>query len=436
MNSAAQREIEERLKGLAIHLTWTDARNKVKHGSAFFVTSDGLALTAFHNIEDTLAIDPSAQLQGRWQGQDVRLRWKLSEPEHRQWQQECDIAVLEAEERPKGILALEAGFLDPALSDSQRGAHWRGSRVLVAGFAKGHEYELASGSGFVDHASPLETIEVQQNRRDGVLSFSSSLVPDGSAHGPGLSGSPVYSTADGSIIGITIAARTKFYATELWPIYKHWDQSGSFLKRIRRRMGDFSPNGARARAALATGLAAVALTGWMWWRETRHEIPEQLTAEVSRLDSGTSGPVEDGASFKVGEKVRFHFTSPKDGHLYVIDQEIVDGRAGTPLIIFPTLRTGAGRNLVKAGTEVDFPSINDEPPYLEAAAPDEPAYEGELLTLLIFPQALPVTLKETPVPLEPALFSLDGLRPRSFIHPLAPSADALALRQIRLKVAR
>ena len=44
--------------------------------------------------------------------------------------------------------------------------------------------------------------------------------------------------------------------------------------------------------------------------------------------------------------------------------------------------------------------------------------------------------KETLVPLEPALFSLDGLRPRGFIHPLAPPDDALAIRRIRLRVTK
>jgi hypothetical protein len=107
------------------------------------------------------------------------------------------------------------------------------------------------------------------------------------------------------------------------------------------------------------------------------------------------------------------------------------------MIIFPTLRTGAGRNRVKAGAPVDFPSEDDVPPYLDAEpAPGETEYEGELLTLLIFPSALPVTLKTTPIPLEPALFSIDGLRPREFVHPLAPSADAVAIRQIRLRITR
>lgn len=435
------REMEERLKNLAIHLTWIDARNIRKHGTAFFVTSDGLALTAFHNIDDTLGANPSAQIEGCWQGEHLRLRWMLPEEQHRRWQQENDIAVLQAEDRPEGIAVLGAGYLDPSLSDSQRGEHWRGSGVLVAGFPKGNEYHLDSGHGFVDHASPIETIQVKESRREGVLSFTSSIVADGSAQGPGLSGSPVYSTADGSIVGIIIAARTKLYATELWPIQKHWDQSGSFLKRIRRRTGSLAL--ARTRllwVAVASSLAALVLSGLLW-RQTRHAIPQQLSAQVSRIDAATGEattehPVQDGDVFKAGERVRFHFTSPKDGHLYVVDQEIVNGHPGEPLIIFPTLRTGATRNLVKAGDEVDFPSKEDAPPYVEASPPDVSGYEGEQLTMLIFPQPLPIELKETPVPLEPALFSLDGMRPRAILHPLAASADALAMRRIRLNVTR
>ncbi len=435
MTNTAHREIEERLKRLAIHLTWSDARSRTKHGTAFFVTGDGIALTAFHNIEETLAVEPSAWLAGRWQGQDLRLRWKLPQEDHRKWQQDHDIAVLQADPTPEGIATLAAGYLDPALNESQRGSHWRGCRVFVAGFGRGQAYELAAGSGLVNDLNPVETIAIQGKTRD-VLSFGSTLVENGYDHGPGLSGSPVYSSADGSIVGITIAARTKLHATELWPIYKNWDESSSFLKRIRRRMGRVAPPGAWTAAAVAVCLLVLASGGWMWWRQAKHAIPEQLGAQVSRIDEGVAEPVQDGSVFKVGERVRFHFTSPQDGHLYVVDQEIVAGQAQQPLIIFPTLRTGAGRNRVKAGMSVDFPSEEDMPPYLEAAAPDEPGYEGELLTLLVFPNPLPVALQETPVPLEPALFSLDGLRPRAFIHPLAPSADAVAMRRIRLEVSR
>jgi hypothetical protein len=436
MTVAAQREIEERLKRLVIHLTWTGVGGKLKHGTAFFVTRSGVALTAFHNIEESLTEDSSAWIGGRWQGKDLRLHWKLPQPEHRSWQREHDIAVLEAEEAAEGIEPLEAGFLDTALDGAQRGAHWRGSHVLTAGFAKGHEFELASGSGYIDHAKPLDSMEVQGVRREGLLNFTSSVISDGLRDGPGLSGSPVYSVADGAIAGITVATRNTLYAAELGPIHKHWEESGRFLKRIRRRSSGAGGAESWARASIAAGLAALALGGWLWWRQTRHEIPVQLSAEVSRIESGSSGAVSDGTRFKVGEKVRFHFTSPKNGHLYVIDQEIVGGAPGEPQIIFPTLRTGAGRNLVTAGTVVDFPAAGDVPPYLEAAAPDEPGYQGELLTLLIFSEPLPLALKETPVPLEPALFSLDGLRPRAFIHPLAPSADALAMRHIRLNVDR
>jgi hypothetical protein len=247
----------------------------------------------------------------------------------------------------------------------------------------------------------------------------------------------VYCPADGSIVGITIAARANLYAAELWPIYQNWDESGSFLKRIQRRIGRLPWTNIRLRVPVAACLAVMALAGWMWLRQRSHTLPRQLNTEVTRLQAGHTEPVKDGSEFRIGEQVRFRFTSPRDGHLYVVDQEIVGGRAQEPMIIFPTLRTGAGRNFVKAGALVDFPSVDDIPPYVEAEpAPGQTAYDGELLTLLIFPSALPVTLKTTPIPLEPALFSLKGLRPREFVHPLAPATDALAIRQIRLKVIR
>lgn len=439
MTNVALREVEEQLKKVVIHLTWNDGfSNKLKHGTAFFVGANGVALTAFHNIEETLAVNPSGWLAGQWQGKNLRFRWKLPGEEHAGWQREHDIAVLQSEEPPLGLATVTAGYLDATLSEGRRSAHWAGSRVLLAGFARAHEYELASGDGHM-HQNPLGTVQVEGKRYQ-VLKFGSFLVTNGIDDGPGLSGSPVYCPADRSIIGMTIAARTELSATELWPIHKNWDESGAFLTRLKPRPEQMVPGpvrdrrGAMIRAAVAVCFLLASLAGWMLWRQTRHTIPNQLTANVTRLDAGRTEPVSDGMRFRMGERVRFQFTSPKDGHLYIVDQEIVGGKLQEPFIIFPTLRTGEGRNNVKAGDLVDFPGEKDDPPYLKAAASEETGYEGELLTLLVFPSALPVALKETPIPLEPALFSLDGLRPRLFVHPLAPPADAVAIRHIRLRV--
>lgn len=440
MTDTARREVEERLKQVVIHLTWYDISNRLQHGTAFFVTEDGVALTAFHNIEQTLATNPSGRVNGTWQGQDLQFKWKLPEEKDRQWQKTHDIAVLQSEPEPEGIVTLPVGYLNPDLAESRRGAHWSGSGVLVAGFPKGKDFELDSGSGFVSQMNPLDAVEVNGKRQEAVLNFGSSIVERGSQHGPGLSGAPVYCPADGSIVGITLAVRTNLYATELWPVYQNWGDSRRFLNRLRLRpeaRGVPDKISGSIRSALVICALLLALAGWMWRRQTKHFIPQQLSAEVTRLQAGHTEPVKDGSVFKIGERVRFHFTSPKDGHLYVVDQEIVGGEAKSPMIIFPTLRTGAGRNRVKAGTLIDFPSEDDLPPYLEAEPPPgDGAYEGELLTLLIFPSPLPVTLRITPIPLEPALFSLDGLRPREFIHPFEPSADAVAIRQIRLRITR
>jgi len=432
MTSTAIRQIEGQLEKVVIHLIWHDTAGKLKHGTAFFVTAEGVALTAFHNIEDTLVENPAGPLMGRWQGRDLRFRWKLPEANHADWQREHEIAVLQAEAPPIGLVTVGAGYLHPKHSEATRNRHWAASRVVVAGFARGQGYNLAAGDGHMQ-GSPLCTVAVGDKRFQ-ALRFGSSLVSNGVDDGPGLSGSPVYSPADGSIVGVTIAARTELYAAELWPVYSNWEDSESFLQRLQRRSYS-RPGEVRVKWVVLAACVVLAVAAWMWWRQTRHSIPQQLSAQVTRLQKGTEESVKDDTVFRTGEQVRFRLTSPKDGHLYVVDQEIVNGKATEPLIIFPTLRTGAGRNLVKAGTPVDFPDEKDDPSYLDPKS-SEKGYEGELLTLLIFPDALPITLKETPVPLEPALFSLDGLKPRLFVHPLAPSGDAVAIRRIRLRVTR
>jgi hypothetical protein len=433
MTQEEAQKIRARLAAIVFSLTWHDRDGVRSHGTGFFISAEGTALTAFHNLSPEVLDDPNEVQAGRFGDTDVAFRWVLRGDGDREWQKNHDIAILQTDSVPEGLTPMKYFFLGPRVREG-RGSAWAENDVAMLGYPACAGFALDLLTGRVDRIQPLRD---HIRRNDGAPT----RLPDAIQIGPdhsgeltglrGMSGSPLYDAKYGGITGLVVGVEKKVSASELWPVAEYWPHGKELLKSLP--VTPPSPPIRRWLLFAALLLCGSMLCGLMWWRQTRHTIPRQLSAEVMRLQAGRTEPVNDGTVFRNGEHVRFHFTSPKAGHLYVVDQEIVGGELKEPLIIFPTLRTGAGRNRVEAGTPVDFPGEEDVPPYLEPSS-GEKGYEGELLTLLIFPNPLPVALKETPIPLEPALFSLDGLRPRSFIHPLAPSADAVAIRRMRLRV--
>ncbi|MBI2834134.1 MAG: hypothetical protein HYX76_06875 [Acidobacteria bacterium] len=89
-----------------------------------------------------------------------------------------------------------------------------------------------------------------------------------------------------------------------------------------------------------------------------------------------------------GDRVRLSIEVPRAGFLYVIDREqYAAGVTGEPYLIFPTLRTNAGKHDVRAGRLIEIPAWTDKPPYfrLRRSRPDQTA---ELLTILVTPRPL------------------------------------------------
>jgi len=124
----------ERLKAATFRLllgVWMDPRKGVElehYGTGFFVDEQGLALTAYHNLERCA---PETLLRAVYQGKEVQLRWRkdLSLAS-------ADIAVLEwADARGAvRIQPLRVAFLDPRTSLRGRRTHFQGRAVLLYGF--------------------------------------------------------------------------------------------------------------------------------------------------------------------------------------------------------------------------------------------------------------------------------------------------------------
>jgi hypothetical protein len=109
------------------------------------------------------------------------------------------------------------------------------------------------------------------------------------------------------------------------------------------------------------------------------------------------------ATFSKDDPVRLSIESPVEGeqYLYVIDREMYkDGSFSEPYLIFPTLRTRDGNNVVTSGKLVDIPAATDDPPFFNFQGM-QPNVVGERLTIIVSPTRLNVPrLESGPVKLD------------------------------------
>jgi hypothetical protein len=87
------------------------------------------------------------------------------------------------------------------------------------------------------------------------------------------------------------------------------------------------------------------------------------------------------------------------GFLYIIDREqYVDGSFGDPMLIFPTLKTRGGDNRVMPGKLIDIPAQEDQYSYFTAQpAGSRRDQVAEVLTVILAPSPLPVTIGDQPL---------------------------------------
>lgn len=106
--------------------------------------------------------------------------------------------------------------------------------------------------------------------------------------------------------------------------------------------------------------------------------PHQWTPERVSIDT----PLHEG------QKVRISIETARTGYLYVIDcDDYADGSKSNSYLIFPTLKTSGGDNRVSAGTVVEIPAPDDNPPYftVKRSRPDQ---TSETLTILVRPKPI------------------------------------------------
>ncbi|MGZ8844115.1 MAG: DUF4384 domain-containing protein, partial [Pyrinomonadaceae bacterium] len=117
--------------------------------------------------------------------------------------------------------------------------------------------------------------------------------------------------------------------------------------------------------------------------------------------------IEADTPLNIGDRVRITVESPRPGYLYIIDREqYADGALGEPMLIFPTKQTRGGDNRVMPGRLIDIPAQEDQYSYFTAQpAGDRRDQVAEVLTVILTPQPLPLTIGNQPLKVTPAQVS-------------------------------
>ncbi len=105
------------------------------------------------------------------------------------------------------------------------------------------------------------------------------------------------------------------------------------------------------------------------------------------------------------QKVRLTIEVPSDEdvYVYIIDREKnSDGSFSVPYLIFPLTTTRNGDNRLSGGKILCIPSPEDEVPFFSALN-DRPELIGELLTVIVTREKLPLTVSNEILELDPNL---------------------------------
>jgi len=181
--------------------------------------------------------------------------------------------------------------------------------------------------------------------------------------------------------------------------------------RSERQKANNRPASGRPRRAAENDF--IGLTVWRLSpapADNKQDRPRLLVQDdkqaTAKATSWRAERVEAGPVFKKDEPVRLSIEAPAEGdhYLYVVDREMyADGKLSEPYLIFPTLRTSGGRNLITAGKLVDIPAATDNPPFF-SFRDLAPNVVGERLTIILSPRPLDVpALESGPVKLDSRL---------------------------------
>ena len=175
---------------------------------------------------------------------------------------------------------------------------------------------------------------------------------------------------------------------------------------VYRRTGNVRLPGRRNNSPSAT--EEIGITVWRL-RPAREgdEGGRVLVLDGLKQSPYTPERIEASTPLNIGDRVRITVESPRPGFLYIIDREqYADGSLGEPMLIFPTKQTRGGDNRVMPGKLIDIPAQEDQYSYFTAQpAGNRRDQVAEVLTVILTPQPLPLTIGAQPLSLSPSQIS-------------------------------
>jgi hypothetical protein len=173
---------------------------------------------------------------------------------------------------------------------------------------------------------------------------------------------------------------------------------------VYRRTGNVRLPGSR-RNSSAAATEEIGITVWRL-RPAREndEGGRVLVFDGLKQSPYTPERIEASTPLNIGDRVRITVESPRPGFLYIVDREqYADGSLGEPMLIFPTKQTRGGDNRVMPGKLIDIPAQEDQYSYFTAQpAGDRRDQVAEVLTVILTPQPLPLTIGAQPLRVSPA----------------------------------
>ena len=176
---------------------------------------------------------------------------------------------------------------------------------------------------------------------------------------------------------------------------------------VYRRTGNVRLAGPR-RGAPPSATEEIGITVWRLRPSRANDQGGRLLVlDGAKQTSYTPERIEASTPLNIGDRVRITVESPRPGFLYIIDREqYADGSFGAPMLIFPTRQTRGGDNRVMPGKLIDIPAQEDQYSYFTAQpAGDRRDQVAEVLTVILTPQPLPLTIGNQPLRLTPSQVS-------------------------------
>jgi hypothetical protein len=205
-------------------------------GTGFFISSNGYALTAFHNLPRSVITAGHGTIEAFYKGQtrdEQKLALEclidLSLPEH-----EGDIAVLKLLDPPTmPIHSLPIAYLDLALSYHLRSQFWAGRPVCAFGFPfekEGQGERFVDGN--IDSTQPLVMIDIKESEGAGpnIVGVVECLRFYGGERAKelkGISGAPILDRETGWIVAVEhryVPELNIIYGTEIAHLLEKWPE--------------------------------------------------------------------------------------------------------------------------------------------------------------------------------------------------------------------